>query len=219
MALELNKKSTQFMMGFAQPADFQKWSQANNEIAGFAFLGRSNVGKSSLINALWGKVAQISKTPGRTRQINLFSFSIVSNHNRDKLIGPYYFFDLPGYGHADASHEAMESWAWLIQSFFDHVSPSIMLVNLRDSRHPQEKADLHLEKMLQDYRQFKSFLVYSKIDKLHTQKERASFDKEKIQIKERATFYQQTFEVSATEGDGLKELEKSMGDYLTCFKD
>ena len=73
-----------------------------------AFAGRSNVGKSSLVNALTGRrmLARISHTPGRTRQINFFD-----------LGGALMLVDLPGYGYADASKDEIERWTGLVRRY------------------------------------------------------------------------------------------------------
>ena len=81
-----------------------------------AFLGRSNVGKSSLVNALTGRrmLARTSNTPGRTRQINFFALD-----SRLMLV------DLPGYGYAAASKSAVASWTRLVQDYLDqHEDPA-----------------------------------------------------------------------------------------------
>jgi GTP-binding protein len=78
-----------------------------------AFVGRSNVGKSSLMNRLLGKkgLARISSTPGRTRAVNYFLVN-----------GRFYFVDLPGYGYAKAGREQRRQWAELIHEYFEQAS-------------------------------------------------------------------------------------------------
>jgi len=94
--------------------------------AQIAFAGRSNVGKSSLLNRLAGqkKLAKTSKTPGRTRLINFF---LVDNR--------FYFVDLPGYGYAKASKKDKAVWSALVESYFQKRENLKGLILLLDCRH------------------------------------------------------------------------------------
>lgn len=103
-----------------------------------AFAGRSNVGKSSLLNALAGqrRLAHVSKTPGRTRGIAVFGIE-----------GKFAFVDLPGYGFAKVSREERKSWKALVEGYFSScrlLKKVYLLVDLR--RGPGEE-----ERMLSDY--------------------------------------------------------------------
>lgn len=101
-----------------------------------ALAGRSNVGKSSLVNRLAGrkKLARISATPGKTRSINFYKV-----RGRD-----YYLVDLPGYGYAKASKVEREKWAHLVQAYFE-ANPAVRaVVLLLDSRLDPQKKDLEL---------------------------------------------------------------------------
>jgi len=91
-----------------------------------AFVGRSNVGKSSLVNALTGRrtLARISNTPGRTRQINFFN-----------LGGRLMLVDLPGYGYAEASKSAVKSWTSLVRHYLQTRAALRRVCLLIDSRH------------------------------------------------------------------------------------
>ena len=103
-----------------------------------AFLGRSNVGKSSLINLLTkSSIARVSKTPGRTQALNLFRVE-------DKWI----FGDFPGYGYAKVSKQIRHDWDRLIRKFLtaENFQHAIQIV---DSRHPGLEADLQLQCMAQ----------------------------------------------------------------------
>lgn len=98
-----------------------------------ALAGRSNVGKSSLINALAGRrhLAKVSATPGKTRSVN---FYLVSPH-------AFYLVDLPGYGYARASHEERRSWAKVLERYLS-ASPTLKgLVLLLDCRLPPQRLD------------------------------------------------------------------------------
>jgi GTP-binding protein len=100
-----------------------------------AFVGRSNVGKSSLLNALLGRknLAYTSKTPGKTQQLNYF---LVDRR--------FYAVDLPGYGYARAPKAARAEWAQLQERYLDERGPLRGVVQLIDSRHPPMDSDVAL---------------------------------------------------------------------------
>lgn len=117
---------------FVKPSvfDYKLPSHGNPE---FAFIGRSNVGKSSLVNALLGngsKLAYISKEPGCTRSVNFFAFvkdSEVKNDIHSSIAGHVmYLVDLPGYGFAKASKKDQESWQAHIDNYIMQRDPSIL---------------------------------------------------------------------------------------------
>ena len=101
-----------------------------------ALAGRSNVGKSSLVNALAGrrKLAKVSSVPGKTRSINFY---------RAEPFG-FYLVDLPGYGYARASHEERRAWGNLLQKYLAGNKQLKALALLIDSRLPPQKLDLDL---------------------------------------------------------------------------
>ena len=125
-----------------------------------AFLGRSNVGKSSLMNALVGeKAAKVSSTPGRTRAINFFALEDESR--RPRLI----FADLPGYGYAKISKSISSTWPSFIEPYLEMRTTLALCVCLVDSNIPPQPSD----RMLQDWlraagREF--VVVATKIDRL-----------------------------------------------------
>jgi GTP-binding protein len=104
--------------------------------AQIALAGRSNVGKSSLINALAGrkKLAKVSSTPGKTRSVNYYK---VSPHN-------FYLVDLPGYGYARASHSEREKWAHLLERYLVECRSLKALALLLDSRLEPQALDKNL---------------------------------------------------------------------------
>src|ERR1700757_2490781 len=106
-----------------------------------AFAGRSNVGKSSLVNALTGRrmLARTSNTPGRTRQINFFD-----------LGGRLMLVDLPGYGYAAAAKSAVESWTSVVQYYFRPRAALRRVCLLIDSRRGIKEVDRPLMRMLDD---------------------------------------------------------------------
>jgi GTP-binding protein len=109
------------------------------ELVEVAFAGRSNVGKSSLINALTGRgaLARASNTPGRTRQINFFRLD-------DALM----LVDLPGYGYARAPKKEIAAWTKLVDAYLRGRAPLRRLMLLIDARHGLKDSDRDLMKML-----------------------------------------------------------------------
>lgn len=137
-----------------------------------AMAGRSNVGKSSLINALAGrkKLAKVSATPGKTRSVNFF------------LVKPYDFYlvDLPGYGYARASHEERRNWAKVLEHYLSE-SPTLKgLALLIDCRLPPQQLDLDLASFAAA-KEIPLLPVLTKVDKCQ-QKERAARQKEWAEI-------------------------------------
>jgi GTP-binding protein len=118
--------------------------------------GRSNVGKSSLINRLAGQkgLARTSSTPGKTQSVNFYGFG-----------GAFYLVDLPGYGYAKAGKAASRKWSRLIDQYF-RVRPAIRLViHIVDSRLEPTRLDLELERWLDELR-IPRLIVAAKADKL-----------------------------------------------------
>lgn len=128
-----------------------------DEKAQIAFVGRSNVGKSSLINMLVGngKLAKTSSTPGRTRLINYF----LINDN-------FYFVDLPGYGYAQASKSMVYEWQGLIEPYLIHNDALKCVCVLVDSRHEPTDQDKQMVNFL-SYYNIPFIIIATKCDK-HT---------------------------------------------------
>lgn len=130
----------------------------------YAFIGRSNVGKSSLINALTNKkeLAKISSTPGKTQLIN--HFEITSNDRQH-----WYLVDLPGYGFAKVSQTQRKNWKKMISEYVRKRENLVNLFVLIDSRVPPQQLDLEFINQLGEW-QIPFALVFTKSDKI-TQKE------------------------------------------------
>lgn len=129
-----------------------------------ALAGRSNVGKSSLVNALAGqkKLAKVSATPGKTRSINFYR---VEPHD-------YYLVDLPGYGYARASHAERRAWAQLLEKYLSGCTQLKALALLLDSRLDPQKLDLDLSRFARECG-LDILPILTKADKC-TQRERAA---------------------------------------------
>src|ERR1700704_2486720 len=110
------------------------------ELPEIAFLGRSNVGKSSVINSLVGtKLARTSSTPGRTRSINFFEIRWPGKP-RPELI----FADLPGYGYAKISREISQEWPKFIEPYFNERPTLCLCIALVDANVPPQQSDRQL---------------------------------------------------------------------------
>ncbi len=125
----------------------------------YAFIGRSNVGKSSLINMLTNKkgLAKISATPGKTQLIN--HFEVVSSDKKK-----WYLVDLPGYGYAKVSQKSRNNWGNMIESYIRKRENLVCLFVLIDSRHEPQKIDIEFINQLGEW-QVPFVLVFTKADK------------------------------------------------------
>ena len=125
----------------------------------YAFIGRSNVGKSSLINMLTNRknLAKTSGTPGKTQLIN--HFAIVSDDKKK-----WFLVDLPGYGFATVSQKARRNWSNMIESYIRKRENLVCLFVLIDSRHEPQKVDLDFINQLGEW-QTPFVLVFTKSDK------------------------------------------------------
>lgn len=123
------KTPARFVTSAAAPADFPPPS-----LPELAVVGRSNVGKSSLINALVGQdgLARTSRTPGRTRLVNWFEIGSQP---------PFFLVDLPGYGYAEVSQATRESWRPLIETYLEQrpsLAGVLLLVDIRRNAEDEE---------------------------------------------------------------------------------
>jgi GTP-binding protein len=142
-------------------AEFIKSVSAINDlpekgVPEIVFVGRSNVGKSSLLNSLCARkgLAKTSAAPGKTRLINYF---LINN--------TFYFVDLPGYGYAAVGHSEKDAWGKLLTTYIQGEHPISIIVLLIDSRHPGMDADIDMINYL-DYCDRPYGIVLTKFDKL-----------------------------------------------------
>lgn len=122
----------------------------------FAFAGRSNVGKSSMINKLLNRksLARVSGTPGKTVTINFY--------NIDDTI---YLVDLPGYGYAERSKSETEKWGKMMEDYLANREPLVQTILLVDSRHKPTKDDVQMAQWIRHYHD-NLIVIATKMDKL-----------------------------------------------------
>jgi len=203
----------------SNPEQLQEWLKENPGAIGLSFLGRSNVGKSSTINALFGnKIARTSNTPGRTREINIFSFRLKNDGVIDESLPEFYFYDLPGYGYAQVSKEMSKNWEELISTFFSEISLHTLMVNIQDARHPNQKSDQEFHEFLRNFN-YETFLLFNKIDKLKKQKERAALNNLKPLLSKEFKWVKQIYFTSAEKKTGIDQVEGAIISYLLRQRD
>ena len=160
----------------------------------FAFIGRSNVGKSSLINSLTNRrnLARTSKTPGRTQLINFFDV------NED-----FYFVDLPGYGFAKVPESVKKNWGKIITDYLNSDREKVVFL-LLDIRRVPSGEDIEMLKWLEHY-DIDYYIVFTKTDKLSNNQK----FKQLKEIKKKLEFdNNDVFFYSALKDTGREELEE-----------
>jgi len=182
--------AARFIISAVRPDQFPP--EAEPEIA---FLGRSNVGKSSLLNALLGgnagagDVARVSRSPGRTQSINFF-----------EVDGGFRFVDLPGYGFAKVPPQISRQWKNLIEQYLLDRPGLLLAVLLVDSRRGWMEKDVELRNWLEAHA-VPYLVVATKVDKLKSHKERHESLKAL-----RAGYTGEMLECSAVSGRGVREI-------------
>ncbi|WP_457641927.1 ribosome biogenesis GTP-binding protein YihA/YsxC [Persephonella sp.] len=190
-------KKVQFIKSAVNPKDYPppKYPEV-------AIVGRSNVGKSSLINAIFKrKIAKVSSSPGKTRLINFFLLN-------DKVS----FVDLPGYGYAAVSKAEREKWRRMIEKYFHTRENLALVIMLVDSRHEPTKLDVMMKEWLESLG-IPYIVVATKADKLN-QSEKAKTIKRIRQTLDLPKDFP-VFLTSAKEGTGIKELMSYVLDYVS----
>ena len=182
--------STQFLLSALSAEQFPEPS-----VGEIAFLGRSNVGKSSLLNTLTGeKAARVSQTPGRTRAINFFA--LLDQSQRRRLV----FADLPGYGYAKISKSISAGWPAFIEPYLAIRSTLRLCICLVDSNVPAQESDRQLIDWLRAAgREFA--VVATKIDRLSGNERTRNL----LALK-KGLEMDEVLPISAKTGYGIKEL-------------
>jgi len=165
-----------------------------------AFAGRSNVGKSSLLNALTGRnsLARVSNTPGATRQLNFFD-----------LGGRAYLVDLPGYGFARAGKQEVSAWNALIRAYLRGRPNLRRLCLLIDARRGIVDPDRAIMKLLDEAAQSYQLLL-TKCDKLHEAEVAAVIAALEREVAGRGACHPEVIATSAETGAGIPELRAAL---------
>jgi GTP-binding protein len=170
-----------------------------NEIA---FAGRSNVGKSSLLNALTNRssLARTSNTPGRTQELNFFD---VGTPLAFRLV------DMPGYGYAEAPKDVVKKWRFLINDFLRGRQVLKRTLVLIDSRHGVKDVDRDVMEML-DQAAVSYRIVLTKADKIKASELEAITAKTEIEVRKRPAAHPDLIVTSSEKGMGLPELRAAV---------
>ncbi|NTW49718.1 MAG: YihA family ribosome biogenesis GTP-binding protein [Chlorobiales bacterium] len=189
-------ESAEFYKSVTRVADLP-----NKGLPEIAFAGRSNVGKSSLLNTIMGKkgLARTSATPGKTREINYF---LVNKK--------FYFVDLPGYGFAKVSKGTKDEWERLLEGYLKDRPELQLVVLLIDSRHPKMGSDLEMQEFLYFYGR-KFAIVRTKTDKLN----RSELVKSKRESESFFSDYEFMMDFSSQTGKEKKALLGALDAYIS----
>lgn len=168
----------------------------NDGLPELVLCGRSNVGKSSLINSLskLKNVAKTSSSPGKTRSINYYSVE-----------GKFYLVDLPGYGYAKVSKQAKEKWQRLITDYLENSRNISLVFHLIDSRHKATELDLLLNQLLVN-KDLPFNVILSKVDKLN-QSEKSKAVKNILNQFPELSLGDNLFLYSSLKGTGKRQIE------------
>ncbi|MCB0370468.1 MAG: ribosome biogenesis GTP-binding protein YsxC [Bdellovibrionales bacterium] len=177
--------SVKYLKSAVYPKDFPI-----TKLKEIAFAGRSNAGKSSLINALVNsKIANVSKTPGKTRLLSFFNY-------RDQFI----FVDMPGYGFAARGHDEVESWQGMVEGYLSHSKKLKAVILVMDIRRDWAQEEEQL-KSYTDHLGIPLILALTKADKLsHSQQLKRIYEIKK------QSYVRDIFMCSSLKRKGLKEV-------------
>ncbi len=174
----------------------------DSDLPEIAFAGRSNVGKSSLLNRLFQRknLARISSVPGKTITINFYQ------------VDEYNFVDLPGYGYAKVAKTEKERWAEMMEGYFNSDRNIKLVVQLVDMRHPPTKDDIMMMEFLQASG-YEFIVVMTKSDKL---KKKKDYNARIEGSKQEMSFVppERLIPFSSENGEGLDTVKKYIEQYL-----
>lgn len=167
-----------------------------------AFAGRSNVGKSSLLNRLFNRksLARVSSVPGKTVTINFYDCDGI------KMV------DLPGYGYAKVSHDEKRRWSELMESYFKSGRKIKLVIQLTDMRHSVTQQDIDMMRFLKS-NEYPFIVVMTKCDKLN----KTEYARRMQEIKQELSEFGDVLTVpfSATKGDGAQTIKSAIEKAVT----
>ncbi|MBP6819976.1 MAG: YihA family ribosome biogenesis GTP-binding protein [Acidobacteria bacterium] len=188
--------SSKFSAAVATPESMLKTNKPE-----IAFLGRSNVGKSSLMNSLLkvSGLARTSSTPGRTQSLNFFLIN-----------EEFYFVDLPGYGYAKASKNKRQEWGKLIEKYLAERQQLVLSILIVDARHEPSPLDLQMKSWLQHF-ELPYLVVSTKVDKLSANERRKSW-----QTAKKVLNTENIIQYSSVTREGAKDIWNVIGSSITA---
>jgi GTP-binding protein len=174
-----------------------------------AFAGRSNVGKSSLINALTNRktLARTSNTPGRTQALNFFALGPSADAPRLRLV------DMPGYGYAAASKEKIAAWTKVMQGYLRGRTSLLRVFVLIDGRHGLKPQDIEMLDLL-DRAAVSYQIVLTKADVMKKSEVMARIDETLAALARRPAAFPEVVVTSSHKGDGLDDLRGAVAKLL-----
>ena len=208
-ALELEERARKL---FAGPIEFLKSAPElqflpNPEVPEIAFAGRSNVGKSSLLNALTNRngLARTSNTPGRTQELNFFD---VGKPPQIRLV------DMPGYGFAEAPKDMVKRWRFLVNDYLRGRAILKRALVLVDSRHGLKDVDREMMRML-DEAAVSYHIVLTKGDKVKPSALGGIYEATMVEAAKHPAAHPAIFTTSSETGSGIAELRTAILDAAT----
>ena len=191
--------SAEYKISFSKPEDLP-----DSKIPEFAFIGRSNVGKSSLLNFLTGRkqLAKTSSKPGKTRAFSLF---LINNK--------FHFVDLPGYGYAKFSREERKKWEQRIAKYFTTRKQLAEVFVLVDSSIPPQQSDINTINFLGE-NMVPCAIVFTKTDKAKPTVRKKNIENFKKLLKQTWEELPPTFNVSVVKKTGKEEILQHIEDVL-----
>ncbi len=196
-AIELFKAPADFVLGVTEVAALPPGDRVE-----VAFAGRSNVGKSSLLNALLGRrsLARVSNTPGRTRELNYFS------------VGEQLFIvDMPGYGYAKAPKSQVKGWTQLIHDYLRGRPQLKRVMLLIDSRHGLKSTDREIMTLL-DKAAVSYQAVLTKADKPKAGNLGQVLKETEDELRKHPAAYPKVLATSAVNSEGIEELREAIAE-------